>query len=165
MGYIERPRRVVRPAQDLQQDTGRAAAATGAADAPGLQADRLRSRSPELLEAVARLDAGLDAAAGRRLADWIRAQYEAQHHNAPIGFLARCHLGPPYVDHILNLFGAILTHYAPGDVLPDPYGAARMLARSPSYAWVEVYSDGLVLPVLENGSVVRPSGPRSGENT
>ncbi|MGW0392707.1 hypothetical protein ACWDYJ_17760 [Streptomyces sp. NPDC003042] len=163
MGYIERPRRVVRPAQDLQQTTGQQREATGATRAPGPLADRLGNRSARLLEAVTRLDAGLDEAAGHRLADWIREQYEADHHSAPIGFLAVCHLGPPYVDHILNLFGAILTHYTPGDVLPEPYGSARMLVRNPSYVWVEVYSDGLVLPVLANGSVVRPSGPRSGE--
>jgi hypothetical protein len=31
-----------------------------------------------------------------------------------------------------------------------------MLARSDAYAFVEVYADGLVLPVLPDGSVVRP---------
>lgn len=158
MGYIERPRRVVRPAQDLQQTTGPAPAATSAAGARGRLADRLRNRSGELLEAVSRLDAGLDETARRQLAEWIREQYEVQHHSAPIGYVAKCWLGPPYVDHVLDLSGAILTHYAPGDVMPPPFADARMLARNGSYACVEVYSDGLVLPVLANGSVVRPSG-------
>jgi hypothetical protein len=31
-----------------------------------------------------------------------------------------------------------------------------MLARSGGYAYVEVYGDGLILPVLEDGTVVRP---------
>ncbi|MCX5380690.1 hypothetical protein [Streptomyces sp. NBC_00091] len=165
MGYIERPRRVVGPAQDPQTTgtgMGPAPAATGATRAPGPLADRLKNRPGELLEAVGLLDAGLDEAARRRLADRIRGQYAAEYLSAPVGFLARCHLGPPYVDHILDLFGAIVTHYAPRDTLPDPYGNARMLVRNPGYACVEVYSDGLVLPVLTNGSVVRPAALRQG---
>ncbi|MFG2413021.1 hypothetical protein [Streptomyces goshikiensis] len=158
MGYIERPRRVVRPAQDLHTTAGPEPGVAGPARAPGRLADRLRNRSPELLEAVSRLDAGLDDTARRQLADWIREHYEAEHHTAPVGYVAKCWLGPPYVDHVLDLFGTILTHYTPGDVMPAPYGEARMLARNASYACVEVYSDGLVLPVLTNGSVVRPGG-------
>ncbi|MFJ3876183.1 hypothetical protein ACIPW5_01835 [Streptomyces sp. NPDC090077] len=166
MGYIERPRRIVEgPARDPRATGGRpgpAPAAAGAGRPPGPVADRLKDRSRELLEAVSGFDAGLDEAARRRLADWIRAHYESEHPGAPVGFLARCHLGPPYVDHVLDLFGAIVTHYAPRDTLPEPYGGARMLVRNPGYAYVEVHSDGLVLPVLAGGSVVRPAGPRSG---
>lgn len=169
MGYIERPRRIVGPAQDPRTTgtgtgtgLGPSPAAAGAGRPPGPAADRLKDRSRELLEAVSGFDAGLDDAARRRLADWIREHYESEHPGAPVGFLARCHLGPPYVDHVLDLFGAIVTHYTPRDTLPDPYGGARMLVRNPGYAYVEVYSDGLVLPVLAGGSVVRPAGPRSG---
>ncbi|MEU8462188.1 hypothetical protein [Streptomyces sp. NPDC029003] len=166
MGNAEHPRRVVRPAPDGPQHTaattGAATAATGAARARGPLADRLGQRSGELLEAVARLDAGLDPAAGRRLADRIREQYTAEHGGAPVGFLAVCHLGPPYVDHVLDLDGAIVRHHTPGDPPPPPYGAARMLVRHPHYACVEVYSDGLLLPVLTTGAVVRPAPPRPG---
>jgi hypothetical protein len=40
--------------------------------------------------------------------------------------------------------------------MPEPFSKARMLARSGGYAFVEVFSDGLILPVLEDGTVVRP---------
>ncbi|MFG2616683.1 hypothetical protein ACGFXC_03605 [Streptomyces sp. NPDC048507] len=160
MGDTEHPRRLVRPAPDGPQHTTAPSAA--GAGARGPLADRLRERPHDLLEAVARLDAGLDPVAGRRLADRIREQYTAEYGGAPVGFLAVCHLGPPYVDHVLDLDGAIVRHYAPGETLPPPYGAARMLVRHPHYACVEVYSDGLLLPVLVTGAVVRPAPPRRG---
>ena len=47
-------------------------------------------------------------------------------------------------------------HFAPAEPMPEPFGAARMLARSGGYAYVEVYGDGLILPVLDDGTVVRP---------
>ncbi|MBW5483320.1 hypothetical protein GPJ59_15840 [Streptomyces bambusae] len=126
---------------------------------PGTAADRYRGRSEQLRGAVARLDAGVDDTARRQLADWIREQYRTEYASEPVGFVARCLLGPPYVDHILDLFGAIVKHHAPADPMPDPYNGARMLARNLSYAYIEVYADGTVLPVLDDGRVVRSGGP------
>jgi hypothetical protein len=57
---------------------------------------------------------------------------------------------------MLNLFGVIVRHFTPAEPMPDPYSSARMTARSGGYAYIEVYSDGLILPVLEDGTVVRP---------
>ncbi|MFD9795202.1 hypothetical protein ACFWXK_30100 [Streptomyces sp. NPDC059070] len=179
MGDIERPRRVVRPPtapldvrpagpaaappwqqgprarprEEQAQDTGRR---LGRANAPGLHSPLYGTRSDRLREAVARLDARFDEAARRRLADWIREEYEVQHTAVPVGFVTKCFLGPPHVDHILDLSGAIVEHYAPSTPMPEPFGGARMLARSGAYLCVEVYGDGLVLPVLPDGSVVRP---------
>ncbi|OIJ65159.1 hypothetical protein [Streptomyces mangrovisoli] len=171
MGYVERPRRIV----------GANGGPAGPASAPGSgrrliggqdqvrQPERAiapgprtvphtlyRSRSRRLLDAVRTLDAGLDDQACRALAEWVREEYRSDHGDVPLGFVARCYLGPPYVDHQLNLFHVIVRHFAPAEPMPDPFSAARMLARSGGYAYIEVYGDGLILPVLEDGTVVRP---------
>jgi hypothetical protein len=169
MGHIERPRRVVRPdgaaqpAQELRTGrrltTGtaqRRTTGTGGAGAGGLRTGLYDPRSERLRQSVGRLDAGLDENACRQLAEWAREEYRTAHGDVPLGFVARCYLGPPFVDHQLNLFHVIVQHFAPTDPMPEPFSQARMLARSGSYAYVEVYSSGLVLPVLEDGTVVRP---------
>jgi hypothetical protein len=182
MGNIERPRRIVRPGQQTQQPAQPPTSAPGAgrrlvgnlgstqqqrqqqqrtasgAPGPGRAHPGLYlPRSRDLLDAVhRRLDAGLDDQACRSLVDWIREQYSTSYGEVPLGFVSRCYLGPPYVDHILNIFGVITRHFAPAEPMPDPFSQARMLARSGGYAYVEVFSDGLILPVLEDGTVVRP---------
>ncbi|WP_372348845.1 hypothetical protein [Streptomyces sp. KL116D] len=113
-------------------------------------------RSSALREAVSRIDAGVDETARAQLADWVHEQYTLAHGAVPLGFFALCHLGPPYVDHQLNLFEVIVRHFAPADPVPEPFAEARMLVRSGGYAFVEVYSGGLLLPVLDDGTVVRP---------
>jgi hypothetical protein len=100
------------------------------------------------------LDTRLGAADRAELAKWIRDQYETEYGDIPLGLVAVCHLGPPYVDHRMDLFQSILEHYAPADVMPDPFAAARMLVRTGAYAFVEVYASGKVSPVRDDGSVV-----------
>ncbi|MEU6100617.1 hypothetical protein [Streptomyces flaveolus] len=175
MGYAEHPRRIVRPGQQGPQgQSARPLSSPGAGrrlvgdlgtprrqatGAPGPDVTRrelYRPRPRSLREALHRLDAGLDDHACRSLAEWIREEYTTTYGAVPLGFVARCYLGPPYVDHMLNLFGVIVRHFAPAEPMPDPYSSARMLARSGGYAYIEVYSDGLILPVLEDGTVVRP---------
>lgn len=101
-----------------------------------------------------RIDAGLDQASCRELARWIGDRYHVDHGAVPVGFVARCHLGPPYVDHRLDLCHSIVEHYAPRDVMPEPFAAARMLARTGAYAFIEVYANGELRPVRDDGSVV-----------
>lgn len=114
-----------------------------------------KPRSAALLDAVRKLDSGLDEQACRALAEQISAQYAKDFGGGvPIGLLATCYLGAPYVDHRLNLIELIVEHYTPTSAVPDPYAAARPLVRSGAYAYVEVYSDGLVVPVLPDGSPV-----------
>jgi hypothetical protein len=113
-------------------------------------------RGARLLDSVRKLDTGLDERACRALADWIRDEYASAHSDVPLGFVARCYLGPPYVDHQLSLLHVIVRHFAAAEPMPEPFAAARMTARSGGYAYVEVYSDGLILPVLDDGTVVRP---------
>lgn len=111
-------------------------------------------RHAGIFEAVHRLDAGLDAATRSELAGWIRAEYESQFDDVPLGMFARCHLGPPYVDHRLDLWQSIIEHYAPADAVPEPFAQARMLVRTGAYDFVEVWASGELRPVLADGTVV-----------
>jgi hypothetical protein len=115
---------------------------------------RRKARHAGLLEAAHRCDAGLDAASRAQLAGWIRAEYESEFGDVPLGLFSLCHLGPPYIDHRLDLWQSILEHYAPADVVPEPFAQARMLVRSGAYEFVEVYAGGELRPVLPGGSVV-----------
>lgn|GEM_PF-2319920 len=118
--------------------------------------ERRRRREPrpgELLQAVRNLDLTQDAAYRAELATWIEDAYTERMGGVLLGLFARCHLGPPYVDHRLTVVGHILEHYRPTDIVPPPFDAARTLAQSPVYEYVEVYSDGDIIPVLADGSV------------
>jgi hypothetical protein len=115
---------------------------------------RRKARHAGILEAAHRLDAGVDAASRAQLAEWIRREYESEFGDVPLGLFSLCHLGPPYVDHRLDLWQSILEHYAPADVVPEPFAQARMLVRSGAYEFVEVYASGELRPVLNDGSVV-----------
>ncbi|MFI6418996.1 hypothetical protein ACIBG6_16535 [Streptomyces sp. NPDC050842] len=130
--------------------------AVGAATGGALSRDFLAPRAPDLRGAIERLDAELDDTARAELAAWIREAYERSHGDVPMGFVARCFLGPPFVDHTLDLMGVITRHFAPFDPMPEPFARARMLARSGGYAYIEVYATGLVIPVLPDGRAVRP---------
>lgn len=111
-------------------------------------------RHAGIFEAVHRLDAQLDPATRAELAGWIRDEYAHEFGDIPLGFVATCHLGPPFVDHRLDLFQSIVEHFAPADVMPDPYAGARLLVRTGAYAFIEVYASGDLRPVMADGSVV-----------
>ncbi|MEV0322777.1 hypothetical protein ACIBKX_20900 [Streptomyces sp. NPDC050658] len=155
MGHFERPRRVMRPGPQSAPQHSPGATPQHAATAGPRTRQGWAPRSSELREAVARLDAHLDAKATQELSDWIREQYTNAHGTVPLGFFARCFLGPPYVDHQLNLFAVIVEHFAPSDRVPAPFSGARSMVRPGGYAYVEVYSDGLLVPVLDDGTAVR----------
>ncbi|MFE6163685.1 hypothetical protein ACFQ7F_32760 [Streptomyces sp. NPDC056486] len=156
MGHIERPRRIVQTGQQLTPGLGKDQRTTRAPGTAGPNRELYRARARPLLDAVTRLDAGLDEGARRQLAEWIGDEYRTAYGDVPLGLVARCHLGPPYIDHVLNLFHVILRHFAPAEPMPEPFAQARMLARSDGYAYIEVYDGGLILPVLADGTVVRP---------
>lgn len=157
MGHIERPRRIVQTGGQLTPGLGKEQHTARASGTAGPQQRELyRARARPLLDALTRLDAGLDEEARRQLAEWIRDEYQGAYADAPLGLVARCHLGPPYIDHVLNLFHVILRHFSPAEPMPEPFAQARMLARSGGYAYVEVYDGGLILPVLADGTVIRP---------
>ncbi|MFG1607777.1 hypothetical protein [Actinoplanes sp. NPDC049265] len=118
------------------------------------QRQRRKPRHAGIFEAVHRLDAGLDEAARANLVGWIRAEYQSEFGDVPLGMFALCHLGPPYVDHRLDLWRSIVEHYAPADPVPDPFAGARMLVRSGAYEFVEVYASGELRPILPDGTAV-----------
>jgi hypothetical protein len=119
-----------------------------------------RPRHAGLFEATRRLDLDLDATERRQLADWIRAEYQREFNDVPLGFIGVCYLGPPLVDHRLDLLHSIVDHYAPAQVMPDPYQQARMLVRGNAhgahgaYEFVEVYANGRLIPVRPDGTPV-----------
>jgi hypothetical protein len=117
-----------------------------------------KPRHSGLFEAVHRLDAQIDEAGRRELAAWITDQYATDYGDVPLGFLARCYLGPPYVDHRLDLLASIVEHFQPADAVPAPFDRARVLARLSSYEYIEVYGSGTLVPVRVDGSVDVPIG-------
>lgn len=143
-----RQRRIVRPVQDV-----RSAPRTGS-ETVGRSytiSQRNAIRSPELLEAIARLDTQTSPSARKELLEWLRAEYVARGGGELVGLMARCYLGYPFVDHTLDMSGLIVEHYAPGDQVPPGLDVARPVAQSGAYLYVEVYSDGMVVPVRADG--------------
>lgn len=130
----------------------------GARTAPVTRTISQRPRHSGLFEAVHRLDTQIDEASRRQLAAWITDQYATDYGDIPLGFLARCYLGAPYVDHRLDLLQSIAEHFTPDSTVPAPFDRARTLARSASYEFVEVYASGTLVPVRTDGSVGTPSG-------
>ncbi|MFI6652856.1 hypothetical protein ACIBI8_35285 [Streptomyces sp. NPDC050529] len=152
MAYMERRRRL----DTVGAPDGLNAMSGGPEPSHATAHGRYLPRSRALRDAMVALDSGIDEAQARHVIDGICREYESVHGGLPLGFLARCHLGPPFVDHQLALDHTIVRHFAPADTLPQPFAAARMLARSGRYAYIEVYSDGLAIPVLTDGTCVRP---------
>lgn len=113
-----------------------------------------KPRHAGLFDALHRLDTGLDPATRDELARWIRDQYTVEYGDIPLGFVSRCYLGPPYVDHWMDLMHNILDHFSAGQAMPEPFEGARMLARASTYAFIEVYASGRLIPVMEDGTPV-----------
>lgn len=111
-----------------------------------------RPRHTGIFQAVQSLDTQLDEATRREVARWIGEQYVTEYGSALLGMVGVCYLGPPYADHRLDLLGGIIDHFAASEPMPAPYEAARMLARSGAYAFVEVHSDGRIVPVADDGT-------------
>jgi hypothetical protein len=117
------------------------------------QAGRLQSRSRHLVETVRAIDAQLDPTALNGFLRWIHQTYDLADIGDLLGLFSRCYLGPPFIDHRLDLGQQILEHYKPQDTVPLGYGGARRLAVDPSYEYIEVYRDGTLVPVHPDGTV------------
>jgi len=109
-------------------------------------------RSHEVMQAVRNLDMTQDAAYRANLISWIEQAYIDRMGGLLIGLFARCHLGEPYIDHRMTVAGRIVEHRRRAAPLPDRSRGARAPARSPVYAYIEVYGDGELVPVLEDGT-------------
>lgn len=143
-----RQRRVVAPAHQSQAPARAGSQSVGRSYTIS---QRNAVRSPELLEAIARLDTQTSPSARKELLEWIRSEYVARGGGELLGLMSKCYLGHPYVDHTLDLTGLILQHFAPRDPVPPGLAVARPVAQSGAYLYVEVYSDGMVVPVREDG--------------
>ena len=159
MNFGQRQRRVVGVDNpDLRQKAAGPGLKGLSNTAPRIGSREFRkARGANLVNTVAQLDAAMDEQTRRQLAEWIAGEYTNEYGGAfPLGFLATCHLGPPYVDHRLSLLETIVEHYGPSDLVPTPFGEARSLVRSGAYLFVEIYSDGQLIPVRKDGTVVTP---------
>jgi hypothetical protein len=156
--FRQRSRQVGAVPTTQQQQSGDQRSQLQAANSPRLKSREFRkTRGVEIVDAVARMDVVIDDAVRRQLADRIAASYVNEHGGAfPLGFLATCHLGPPFVDHRLSLLESIVEHYGPSDKVPPLFEAARPLVRSGAYLFVEIYSDGQLVPVRLDGTPVTP---------
>lgn len=115
---------------------------------------RSQTRSRELMSVLGDIDVCVDRASQAEIMRWVQAEYEARQGGTLVGLLQQCYLGPPYVDHKLDLFGDIVRHYEGGEAVESPYGQARGLVSSGAYAFVEIYSDGAMVPVRPDGTAV-----------
>ena len=124
--------------QSLTPNTAPSQALAPAVVTPFERSRRSPPRSHEVMQAVRNLDMTQDAAYRANLISWIEQAYIDRMGGLLVGLFARCHLGEPYIDHRMTV--------------PDLYREARALARSPVYAYIEVYGDGELVPVLEDGT-------------
>jgi hypothetical protein len=129
----------------------------------GRQRERDKPRHSGLFEAIRRLDVMGDETERRALADWIRGEYEREYEFAdvPLGFVATCYLGPPYVDHRLDLSASIVDHFSAAQTMPAPFEEARMNVRSGAYEFVEVYLSGKIISVRADGTPVHSESEES----
>jgi hypothetical protein len=122
----------------------------------GFRSEReiLRKRSQRIVKILSSLDAkSLTEVHGwQELMDAIAEEYgTAEVASVPLGIVAKCFLGAPFEVHILDLSGTqIVRHFKAGEEMPPSFEKARTLAMHNAYAFVEVYSDKIVL--------VRPDG-------
>ena len=114
--------------------------------------NRRKPRSGDLLRAFRAIDTAVDRSAQLEIMRSIRDEYERRQGGVLLGCLQQCYLGPPFVDHKLDLLHDIVEHYHAADAVADPFAQARGLVRSGSYAYIEVYSDGALVPVRPDGS-------------
>jgi hypothetical protein len=115
---------------------------------------RRARRSGDLLAAVGAIDVTTGPEARQALVDWVREAYQDRGGGVLLGLFAQCYLGPPYVDHRMSLSGGIVEHHTAHDHVAPPFDGARPLVRSAAYLYVEVYDDGQVVPIRDDGSAV-----------
>jgi hypothetical protein len=114
---------------------------------------RRTRRSAELMEAMQQIDVQTDPAMKTAIMEWVNAEYDKRGGGKLIGLFGKCYLGHPYCDHRMDLSGSIIEHFTQQDSVPPPYQQARAYAASSAYAFIEVYDDGEVIPVYQDGSV------------
>lgn len=119
-----------------------------------LASNRRLRRPAELTETVRHLDAYGDPQGAAELADWLQNEYSSRGCGLVVGLFSHCYLGPPFIDHQLDMTTRILQHFTPSQSVPPMFEPCRPYARSTAYAFIEVYADGTVVPVREDGEPV-----------
>lgn len=114
--------------------------------------NRQRARPRELVDAVLSIDTTADPGLQQQLIDWVRERYVEREGGDLIGLMAHCYLGADYVDHRLDMSLRIAEHYTQSSPPPAPFHMARPLARSTAYAYIELYSDGSIVPIRPDGT-------------
>lgn len=123
-----------------------------------MQIDRVlsRKRSKEYMDAIARLDAGGHVHNQHMVDALIRIIQEElpeiEIDMGPQGIVSKCYLGAPYEVHTFDVTGQIIEHYESYRRMPGLFEKARGLAKSGSYAFIEVYATAL-RAVKEDGTV------------
>ncbi len=135
-----------------RMDLSTSAPAKRAVVDPTIAAQRRFTRPHEIQEALKQLDSTTDPIARKEIADWIEEVYEAYGARDVVGLFGHCYLGDGHIDHAVGLTGEIVTHFYPNDTVPAMYESARPLARTEQYAYIEIYADGMVLPIRPDGS-------------
>lgn len=114
--------------------------------------NRETARSQQILEAVRHLDMTHDDAYRQELINWLQQAYNERMGGILVGIFGRCYLGSPYIDHRMSITGQIIEHYTHEQTPPEPYARARPLVLSGKYEFVEIYSDGQVIPIRSDGT-------------
>jgi len=115
---------------------------------------RASRRSAEILAAVRRIDTAPSPQAAAEIRAWLQEAYDARGGGILLGLFGHCYLGPPYIDHVFDLAGSIVEHFTPGQTVPAMYLPARPFAISEAYQYIEIYSDGQIIPIRPDGSAV-----------
>lgn len=113
--------------------------------------NRKKRRSGEVAAMIGRIDQSTDALLNKKLADDLHDTYATCDCGELIGLFARCYLGGTFIDHLIDVRARSVTHFHRGEPVPSGYEEARRLAINPAYEYIEVYSDGAVIPVAANG--------------
>lgn len=130
----------------------------GTARQTSIPSERLRrTRSSRYLEAIRALDAGGQTGAADRIGairDAVAAEFPDGPGSWPLGWVAKCFLGPPFEVHLLDMAGQIVRHFRVGEALPEGMERARRLAASGQYLLIEVFSDKLVAVGADGSTAV-----------
>ncbi len=126
----------------------------------GFRSDRdlLKKRSEKYVKLFSSLDqkALTDVQGWKELMEAVQEEFgTAELASLPLGIVGKCFLGEQYEVHILDLSGSqIIKHFKIAEAMPMDFEKARALAMHNSYAFIEVYTDKLVL-IREDGSTTK----------
>lgn len=151
-GFLRRPKLNDRPQARINADGPAPMVVTGPPVDRAQRAARSARRSADILESLHRLDTAPSPQAQREIIAWLDEVYASRQGGTLLGLFGHCYLGAPYVDHAFSMTGDILDHYTPDSPVPHIYQAARPFAISTAYAFIEIYSDGQIIPVRPDGT-------------